>query len=170
MCMRLISGWASASALATYVDGLPPAVFEPAIVPLMAIAQATSRITLGPSALNTYLLHLRYELLRGAFTRDRYRTETVQVRDWLVPLVFLGELFAIDAITAGPAKGRKALAPVRRPSSASLPAAMVLSVQPRFIMSLVHVLMAKPLHENVASVTLLSIGCGESREMRLAAG
>ena len=33
--------------------------------------------------LNTYLLHLRYELLRGAFTRDRYRTETVLVRDWL---------------------------------------------------------------------------------------
>jgi CubicO group peptidase (beta-lactamase class C family) len=35
-CQPAFSGWASASALATYVDGLPPAVFEPAIVPLVA--------------------------------------------------------------------------------------------------------------------------------------
>jgi CubicO group peptidase (beta-lactamase class C family) len=34
-CQPAFSGWASASALATYVDGLAPAVFEPAIVPLV---------------------------------------------------------------------------------------------------------------------------------------
>jgi len=34
-CQPAFSGWASASALAAYVDGLEPALFEPAIVPLV---------------------------------------------------------------------------------------------------------------------------------------
>ena len=35
VCQPAFSGWASASALAAYVDGLDPDVFEPAIVPLV---------------------------------------------------------------------------------------------------------------------------------------
>ena len=48
--------------------------FQPAIVPLLAIARATSRVRLGPAALNPYLLH---------------------------PVEIAGQIAALDAASAG---------------------------------------------------------------------